>query len=337
MYNFCTLFNSYYLSRGLVTYESLIRAEEKAHLYIVTFDDKAYQILKKLKLRQATLIPLETLEKEVPELKAVKADRTFGEYCWTSSSVSLHYIIQKYRLKQCTYIDADLFFYQSPRLLLEEMPSDYSLMITEHRYAKKHQKLGILRGRYCVQFMTFNNDPKGMKVLEWWKNACLDWCYNRMEDGKFGDQKYLDSWTSQFEGVWELQHLGGGVAPWNMEQYHFFQDQNQLFLKEISTQKKFPLIFFHFHGLKFFDNGQVYPKGRYSISKNTHKLIFIPYIQALEAAKKRILKIDKSFDPHGGNTVVPFSIFNRIKGQLHHLKRGIQSLINVSLPPNLLG
>ncbi|MEM6318753.1 MAG: glycosyl transferase [Bacteroidota bacterium] len=325
-YNFCTLFNSFYLSRGLVTYESLIRAEPDAHLYIVTFDDKAFEVLTQLNLKQATLIPLTTLEKEVPELLAVKADRGFGEYCWTSSSVSTHYIIQKYRLNQCTYIDADMYFYQSPKILLEEIPSEYSAMITEHRYAPHHQKLGELRGRYCVQFMVFDNDEQGMKVLTWWKDACLDWCYNRMEDGKFGDQKYLDSWTQDFAGVWELQHLGGGVAPWNMEQYDFFEQNGRIQLRDKQSKKEYPLVFFHYHGLKFFDNGKVYPKGRYTISDAANCLLFEPYIAALEDAKRRIQAIDDSFDPHGSNTVVPTTTFNQLKGQLHHVKRAVQSV-----------
>ncbi len=45
--------------------------------------------------------------------------------------------------------------------------------------------------------MTFKRND-GELVRSWWEERCLEWCYARFEDGKFGDQKYLDDWTSRF-------------------------------------------------------------------------------------------------------------------------------------------
>ena len=90
-----------------------------------------------------------------------------------------------------------------------------------------------------------------MAVLNWWRNACLDWCYAKAEDGKFGDQKYLDDWASRFEGVHELQHLGGGIAPWNVQQYIFKCEDSKIIGTEITTGKKFEVIFYHFHGHQY--------------------------------------------------------------------------------------
>ena len=81
-------------------------------------------------------------------------------------------------------------------------------------------------------------------MLNWWRESCNAWCYARLEDGKFGDQKYLDDWTIRFEGVHVLENLGGGVAPWNIQQYKF-------------EEKPFELVFYHFHGFKFLENNRV--------------------------------------------------------------------------------
>lgn len=324
---YCTLFNSYYLSRGLVTAESLTQASPNSHLFIFTFDDLAYEVLQALNLERVTLVQLAELEAFDKELFALKDDRTLGEYCWTSTSCVLRYAIQKFNLPHCTYIDADMYFYQSPEILLKEVPEDHSVMITEHRYDPKYNFLAERAGKYCVQFMYFKNDEKGMAVLNWWRDACLEWCYNRIEDGKFGDQKYLDNWTTQFEGVWELQNEGGGVAPWNMEQYYFSSEgkEDKIFLKNKNKNELYGLVFFHFHNLKMFSNATVFPRGRYSIEADTNEIIFLPYIEKLNNAKKRINAIDNSFDPHGVNSIVSYNLKNRTIANLHHIKRSVRS------------
>ena len=214
MYNFCTLFDSNYLSRGIAMYESLKRHCTNFHLYIITFDDKAYSILNKLALENITVVSLKEFENE--KLLAVKPTRSRAEYCWTCTPSTILYIFDTYKVENCTYIDADLYFYSSPQVLFDEMDNK-SVLITQHRFTPKYDRSKIA-GKYCVQFMTFKNNTDGLKVLNWWVDACIEWCYDKYEDGKFGDQKYLDDWTIRFKGiVHDLKHLGGGMAPWNID------------------------------------------------------------------------------------------------------------------------
>ena len=126
-----------------------------------------------------------------------------------------------------------------------------SVLITEHRYTKEYDQ-SRTSGIYCVQFMTFKNDKNGMEALNWWRNACIEWCYSRFENGKFGDQKYLDDWLNRFKGVHSLKNLGGGVAPWNIQQYDL-------------SKKEFELIFYHFHGFKILENHKFYTSHIYLI------------------------------------------------------------------------
>ena len=294
MYNFCTLFDSNYSSRGLTLYRSLENVCDDFHLYIFAFDDTSYSVLTKLELKSATIISLKEFEDS--ELLRVKPTRSRSEYCWTSTSSTILYVLEKYNVKLCTYLDADMMFFESPKVLFDEMGNN-SVFITEHRYSPRYNK-EALSGKYCVQFVSFKNDQRGLTVLRWWRERCIEWCYARFEEGKFGDQKYLDDWTTRFEGVHELQHLGGGMAAWNVQQYDVFGKNGRLFGKEKTSGKEFPVIFYHFHYLRFLVNDFV-ELGRRILSNDVLRLLYVPYLNALEEAKKEICAIDSSFDPHG--------------------------------------
>lgn len=218
MINFCTYFDSNYLLRGLAMYYSLIKHCPDCYLYIFAFDDKCLKTLLILNLPRVIVISLEKFEDK--QLLSVKPTRSKAEYCWTCTPSTILYCLKKFNLESCTYLDADLMFFDSPQILLNELGND-SVLITEHRYHPEHDKTSY-SGKYCVQFMTFKNNSMGLKVLTWWRESCLDWCYARFEDGKFGDQKYLDGWLKRFEGIKVLQNHGGGVAPWNVLNYDFF-------------------------------------------------------------------------------------------------------------------
>ncbi|RBL90340.1 glycosyl transferase [Chitinophaga flava] len=278
MLNFCTLFNSLYLTRGLAMYNSLEKQSPDFHLYIFAFDDQCYQTLKTLRLPKATIISLQEFEDE--RLLTIKPTRTPGEYCWTCTPATIEYCLETYNLPSCTYIDADLLFFADPAILIREMGSN-SVLITDHRYTPVYDQTA-LSGKYCVQFLFFRNDEAGRKVLTDWKENCFAWCYKRFEDGKFGDQKYLDYWMDRFDGVHELQHLGGGVAPWNIQQYTFnISSENRIAGTETATSKQFDLVFYHYQDYKYcMANGCFL--GQYPITPQQLKIIYKPYIQALD-------------------------------------------------------
>ncbi|MEO8233555.1 MAG: glycosyl transferase [Ignavibacteriota bacterium] len=296
MHNFCTLFDSNYLTRGIACYRSLEKHCSDYHLYIFAFDAKSFNVLKKLNFKKATIISLKEFEDE--ELLKVKPTRSIAEYCWTSTSSTILYVLEKFNVENCTYIDADIFFYSSPKIIFDEM-GDKSILLTEHRYSPQYNK-ALKAGKYCVQFVTFKNDDRALKALKWWRDRCIDWCYNRFEDGKFGDQLYLDDWTERFEGVHVMQNLGGGLAAWNVQQYSFEITNGNILGTELNTNKKFNPVFYHFHYLKFFNNEQI-ELGRRTVNENVLNIFYKPYVKLLEEIKSEVAQIDISFDPNGSS------------------------------------
>ena len=96
-----------------------------------------------------------------------------------------------------------------------------------------------------------------------------------MEDGKFGDQRYLDDWLDRFNSVVELQNLGGGVAPWNVQQYDITSKRGPVVCKEKQSGDEFSLIFYHFHGVTCRNDGKLTVSKSYFLDKKVKKYIAI--------------------------------------------------------------
>ena len=316
--NFCTLFDRNYLYKGLVLYNSLVQHLSSFHLYVVCFDGITYDQLKKMNLPNMILISL--TEFEDSELLKVKPTRTVAEYCWTSTPSLPYYIFNHHPdIDDITYIDADIMFFSSPQPIFNELEGK-SVLITPHRYTPKYDRSSI-SGIYCVQFVTFKRDKYGFEVLNWWCEKCLEWCYNRVEDGKFGDQKYLDDWPERFENVHSLSHIGSGVAPWNVQQYRVHKEWNILKVDDTDV------IFYHYHGFKLYTNGEI------DLCVNGHRLesdvveyIYKPYIKALKDAEDSVKKVDPDFNY--GYT----KKYKSLKDYLRMIKNRIEGGYNVIQP-----
>ncbi len=292
---FTTLFNSYYLPKGIAMIDSLSQHCDNFHLYVFAYDEKCFAYLKRQDYPNVTVLSLSQLEQHFPQLLEVKPSRTFAEYCWTTTAFTIKYCLEEFDIDHCTYIDADLYFFANPRVLVEEMREN-DILITEHRYAPQYDQTR-LSGKYCVQFLTAKNNANGRKVMDWWKDACHEWCYNRRENGKFGDQKYLDDWTIRFNRVHVLQNLGGGLAPWNVCQYDL---------------SKIEPIFYHFHHFRSSEICGIYEYifGPYELQDEAISLFYEPYLKSICCIHKQLLR-DGFMDKEIGYAPVDESAWRR--------------------------
>lgn len=242
MIHYCTYFDRNFLTRAIALHRSLVRHSPPFSLWALTLDEDAHDALAALGLEGVRPIRLQELEAADPELLAVKGTRSIVEYYFTCSPVLPRYLLRSYpEIDLITYLDADLLFYSSPQPIFDELGAG-SVLIVPHRFPENLRHLEI-HGVYNVGLLSFRNDNNGLAVLDKWRTDCIDWCYDRVEDDRYADQKYLDRWPG-LPGVVVLENPGAGLAPWNVMRYHMD------FSYDPPTVDDRPLVFFHFQGVK---------------------------------------------------------------------------------------
>lgn len=269
MRTYCTLFDRNYIAKGLAMYRSLERhSSEDFLLYIIALDNETVSLLGSFNLEKAKVISLVVLETMI-DLKAVRANRSWKEYCWTLASNSAQLLLKSLYVDMITYLDSDLFFYSDPKIVFDEI-GDRSIAITPHRFPEEKRYMER-NGIYNVGLVSFRKDGPGIVCANKWAAQCRDWCYARNEEGRFADQAYLDSWPSEYPGrVCAIENIGVNAAPWNVSRY------------EVSDGPKLdgvPLVAYHFHEYEH--------KVRltyYKISKAVVDIIYRPYVRANDDA-----------------------------------------------------
>lgn len=290
MLTFCTLFNENYLDKGLVLYKSLERVcKDDFRFYILCMSDKCYEILTDLNWERICPIRLSDFENE--DLLKVKPTRTVGEYCWTCDPSLIKYVIETFNPEYCTYLDADMAFYDDPQVIIDEMNRrNASVSIVGHRFNKDVEEEQVrIYGKYCVECNTFKNDEKGKELLNIWVNQCLEYCSADGDGIHFGDQKYMDNWVEDYPYVIELENLGAGLGKWNLSQYRLVSaDGNNIQLK--CNDKIYRLLFYHFQGITFLSEDiariHVFPDRKKD--KKLALMIYDAYLTEIGRAKKML-------------------------------------------------
>jgi hypothetical protein len=282
--HYCTYFDRNYLSRGLTLYQSLRAHDPSCRLYVCCFDDETFTFLTKRALPGLIAVAHTTLEAHDPQLAATRASRSRVEYFFTSTPSWLRFVFDQHPdVELLTYLDADFRLFASPEPVFAEMGQG-SIAVVEHRYPPRLRHLED-HGRFNVGWLSFRRDAQGLACVDWWRERCIEWCYDRVEPDRYADQKYLDQWPRRFDKLVVLQHPGVNVAPWNLPERPIRRDGSGLRIAGA------PLICFHFHGLKHVA-GPLYESGLRSygvkLDRTLKESIFDPYLGELSAYESEL-------------------------------------------------
>jgi hypothetical protein len=283
-YNFCTYFDSGYLTRGLALYRSLERRCPNFRLWILCLDSTCHCALTRAEIPRAIVIALPELQALDAEFARAKQNRSQIEYYFTATPVLLSYVLNEVSPGDLvTYLDADLFFFGSPASLVDSL-AEASCGLIEHRFPENLETLQS-RGIYNVGWVSLRNDKVGIACADWWRRCCLEWCHDRVEDGRFADQRYLDVVPKNFSRVQILDYPGANLAPWNLGRHCVSASNDELLADDQ------PVVFFHFHGLRQISRklySANFANFLYKPNEVVIRQIYCPYIRALAREEKQI-------------------------------------------------
>lgn len=279
---YCTYFDHNYLPRGLALHGSLQRHAPGAALWVLCLSDACYEALIALDLPDLVPVRLADFEAANPDVAATRPSRSLIEYFFTCSPAWILFVLQNAaNAEWVTYLDSDLFFFASPDPIYEEM-KDAAFGIIPHRFAQgleDQRRFGL----YNVGWVSVRRRDDGLSALRWWRERCIEWCYDRVEGDRFADQRYLDRLPEMFGGVHVISHLGANLAPWNFADYQLKWNNDG-----VEIEGRYPLLFFHFYGVKhiggyYFNGHRLYKAPFPGLMK--HKL-YVPYTTALGEAER---------------------------------------------------
>jgi hypothetical protein len=279
-----TYFDSRYLLRGLALIASLREVGDRSPVIVVALDEDVERFFKAVPVTGTTLMTLPELECADPDLLTIRSGRSRVEYYFTLTSAIANFIMMSVPESSdqwLCYLDADLLFFSSPDGVFVEHV-DANILITPHGFSPNLMHLSEY-GKFNVGFMAWRTNPVGRQCVSDYRNRCIEWCFDRVEDGKFADQKYLDTWPLDYAGVVELSGVPINVSYWNIGSFALTSEVDVLLLNE----KK--LIAWHFSGFTTRDHWNYslsHCAGEIRSRPEVVSTVYAPYVGKLRALSK---------------------------------------------------
>jgi len=188
---------------------------------------------------------------------AFKYDIT--EFCTALKPLCFNYLFCEYSESKVIYFDPDIYVFSDITEIYKRLDSDFMLLtphinFIERDYAGDLQENWLLAsGVYNLGFVAFKCCDEAKKVIEWWTDRLIKYCYSDPSKGMFTDQKWMSFMPCFYDnGVSIIRDIGYNVAPWNFFEREVFLENNVYYIKDRSTNKiKDKLVFVHFSGFDY--------------------------------------------------------------------------------------
>lgn len=284
--NIATILDKNYIVRTLAFYEALIKFGEEYTFWLLCLDNETKEIINRLDLKNIIAMKVDEINDQ--ELLSSRTNRNIAEFAFTSKSAWINYIFNHTKKgDNLIYADNDVIYFSTPNNVLDRMRKNgYSIGITAHRFAKKQEQLNEKIGKYNAGLIYFIVDDNSRECVREWRKQCIDWCYLKHEEGKFGDQLYMNKWPEKYKAVYEIPDKGVNVGSWNLHNYKITKKDNIFFVDDDL------LVCYHFHRIRFYiDGDNIKPLPIYIYHSELYKI----YTEYIEKSWKKMLFQNKNW------------------------------------------
>jgi hypothetical protein len=183
------------------------------------------------------------------------------------------------------------------------------VLLTSHNFNHGVDYTTRQKGLYNAGIVGFRSCRNALRILNWWENKCIEWCYNDIQPNRFGDQKYLETIKNKHPKTAVIKSVGGNAAMWNIEYCDIKNFDNKVYINDDI------LIFFHFCSFFIITENEfdlwncVSPK----IGNSAMQLIYIPYVQAIKNVIKQVKKYDTDISIFLSDKYYGDTLYNYLK------------------------
>ena len=273
-----------YAAKAYSLIRSIRKNNFKGAIVVICHDRESLNRLTNLKIPGVYLYSILQLEELFPELLVARSDRSHIEYFYCVTPFLMKFIMKFFDSDLFVYLDSDLYFFSSFSSALET-DYDYVIAITPHRFKINNKHLEVY-GKYNVGLLSTKKCSDSENVINWWAEQCLVSTSVAPSEGICGDQKYLDNFENFIPDLKKLDNPGHNVAPWNFSEVVTKSGE----LKVIENLGTYPLVYFHFSGLKRYEYFSVLgfmPFGQ-KASKLIKQLVYKPYLRSLRESEYKL-------------------------------------------------
>jgi hypothetical protein len=275
---FFTYFDSKFLIQGTVAINSFLVQHPDATGYIYSDEQLVVDALQvRFKNNNVVVINLLEIPTILKEIEGMRQDRNTVELLISLKPfLFLETLARIPADATLTYIDADLFFYQSLKPMLTEL-ENFDILLTQHIFPKSMIE-SVKYGQVNAGLISARRTVAAEVILTDWAAKCRSWCYLRLEDNKYADQLYLDAYLLN-------SNVKAIADPGINNGMYYFKEQRRLTtrLKRTLVDGS-ELVCFHFHGIRVSERFVLTGFNRYNFPSNAFRiwnLIFRKYISEI--------------------------------------------------------